>query len=369
MSEFYIRGKPYSAGAIDSLTQEGLVIQTIGTMPSSLYKYFSNTIDIETGRNYSQEALENNTVFLAQPSQFDDPYDCTILIDEEEFARQRIAYYAQLCGLKILPEWDYSKVLCEFSCFLCQGLAAGKKLAALFPVPLDGNNVFETQHKLFVLSLQTGLNEFQNSEQGWGQAFYKAIHQEYVGLIKENVESFRVACFTESPYSMLMWAHYANSHKGFCLEYEIPPYGEPYIQLFHSLLPVIYSSKRVSILDQCLRSLQPPGLTEDILWDIFKYGLLMKSLNWKYQNEWRLISCANMLSGDDHFNCNFFKIKKVFLGNKMNPQDRLKIIDICKRKQIAYAGVTIAPNKYEMSDCPQLCEDCPKLAIPDKIKE
>ena len=45
----------------------------------------------------------------------------------------------------------------------------------------------------------------------------------------------------------------------------------------------------------------------------------------------------------------------------MNSQDRLKIIEICKCNQIPYIGVTVAPNKYEMLDCTQLCENCPKV--------
>ena len=87
----------------------------------------------------------------------------------------------------------------------------------------------------------------------------------------------------------------------------------------------------------------------------------MKSLDWKYQNEWRLISCDSMLS-DENYNCKFFKIQKVFLENKMDHRSRLKIIEICKQKQIPYAEVTISFDKYEMSECKQLCEDCPRLS-------
>lgn len=337
MSIFYIRGRQYSANAICNLSQEDFILQTISTMPPSFYKYFPNTIDPISKRNYSQEALENNTVFLGQPSLFDDPYDCTILMDEQEFAYHRITYYARLCGLEILPEWDYGKIQYEFARYLYQGFVSGKQLTDIFPTQLNIDDIFERQHEIFILSLQAGLNAFHTSNQVWDQAFYKAIHQEYISLLKGRVETFRVSCFTESPYSILMWAHYANSHKGFCIEYEVPPYGEPYIQLFHNLLPVIYSDERISILDQCVRSLQPPGLTQDILWDIFRYGLLMKSLDWKYQNEWRLISCDSMLS-DENYNCKFFKIKKVFWGNKMDHRSRLKIIEICKQKQIPYAG-------------------------------
>lgn len=359
MSEFYIRGKQYTSAEIENLKQETFAVSNIQTMPLSLCKYFPNTTDPDSGRNYSQEALENNTVFLQHPSKFDDRYDCTILVDEQEFARHRIAYYAQLCGLDVRSEWDYSKIAYEFSSHLYQGLKAGETLTDLFPACLRNDDKFEMQQEIFTLSLQTGLYEFQQSENVWGEAFYKAIHQEYVDLHRNLIQTFRVVCFTESPYSMLMWAHYANNHKGFCIEYEIPPYTKEYLQLYHNLMPVIYSNERVSILEQCVRFLQPPGLTGDILWDIFKYGLLMKSMAWKYQNEWRLISCDNLLAND--YNCAFFKIKKVYLGNKMDVQERLKVIEICKQKQIPYVGITIMPNRYEMMDCGQLCERCPKM--------
>jgi len=360
MSEFYIRGKQYSSDEIKNLTQDDFTLQRIQTMPKSLYKYFPNTANPRTGRNYSQEALENNTVFLQQPNLFDDPYDCTLLIDEQEFARYRIAYYAQLCGLSILPEWDYSKIAYEFSCYLYRELTAGKQLADIFSVQSNSEDISNMQRENFVLSLQVGICEIQQSEGAWSRTFYEAIHREYVGL-KNTIEKFRVSCFTESPYSMLMWAHYANNHEGFCIEYEIPPYKEPYIKLYHNLMPVIYGNERVSVLDQCVRLLQQPEPTADILWDIFKYGLLMKSTDWKYQNEWRLISYDNLLSKDDSYNCQFFKIKRVFLGNRMKAQDRMKIIAICKRKHIFYVGVTVALDKYEMSDCKQLCEVCPKF--------
>ncbi len=88
---------------------------------------------------------------------------------------------------------------------------------------------------------------------------------------------------------------------------------------------------------------------------------LLKSTDWKYQKEWRLISYDDLLSVDGQYNCRFFKIKKVYLGNRMNTQDRLRVIMICKDKQIPYTGVTIAPDKYKMLDCLQLCEQCPRV--------
>ena len=361
MSKFYIRGKLYSATEIINLAQENFTLQTIRTMPLSLYKYFPNTINPEDGRNYSQEALENNTVFLQQPSLFDDPYDCTVLVDEQEFARHRITHYAQLCGLTVSPEWDYSKIAYEFSCFLYEGIKAGKQMLELFPICPNSKDMVELQNEVFALSLQADLYQLPPTSNIWEQMFYNAIHREYVDVHSNLIQKFRVSCFTETPYSILMWSHYANNHKGFCIEYEVPTYTEPYVHLYHNLMPVIYGNQRVPILEQCTRVLQSPRVTPDILWDIYKYGLLMKSDEWRYQNEWRLISWDDLLSSDGHYNCRFFKIKKVYLGNRMDTKDRLRVIKICKDRQIPYTGVIIAPDKYKMLDCMQLCEDCPRL--------
>ena len=101
-------------------------------------------------------------------------------------------------------------------------------------------------------------------------------------------------------------------------------------------------------------------LTDANLWDFYKYCLLTKSLDWKYQQEWHLISLDKMLT-DENYNCKFFKIKKVYLGNKMSAKDRLEIIDICKTQGIPYTGVTIAPDQFSIRDCGILCEDCDRV--------
>lgn len=222
--------------------------------------------------------------------------------------------------------------------------------------------MFKLRLQLFIKHIAIGLTdefkEFKEFPDAWQRSFYKAIQDEYVDVVQDGLKHFRVSCFAESPYSMLMWSHYANCHKGFCIEYEIPPYSNSN-QLFHNLHPVIYSNTRISILDQCLNSLEPFGYTQDVLWDIFKYALLMKSIDWKYQNEWRLILLKNMIP--NNYNCKFFKIKKVYLGNKMSGKDRWEIIKICNSKGIPYCGVNISQEKYEMTDCTQLCENCPQI--------
>jgi len=355
MGEYYIDGNLYSEEEILELTQEKFVLRNISKMPLKFYKYFPNVVSEENGRNYSIEALENNTVYLQSPVYFDDPYDSTIVIDEEEFALRRITYYAELCGFSLNSDWDFGRILYEFSVYLYQQIISGKHLEIIFGIEHNNKNKIDLTHEFFIKTLQASL---QDRDDAWQYAFYKAIHNEYV-LVQENlVKKFKISCFTTTPYSMLMWSHYANSHKGFCLEYEVPPYDSESALLFHNLFPVIYSNKRTSVLEQCISELNSSFIPKDVLWSIYKYGLLSKSMDWKYQSEWRLVSCDSMLASDDNYNCQFFKINRVYLGNKMTKQERLKIIGICRRKNIPYTGVTIEQNKYEMNDCQRLCEEC-----------
>ena len=45
----------------------------------------------------------------------------------------------------------------------------------------------------------------------------------------------------------------------------------------------------------------------------------------------------------------------------MNAEDRRKVIDICKERGIPYVGVKRSQDYFEMKECEQLCENCPKM--------
>ena len=112
MSVFFIRDVEQNEEQIANLTMAELFEINIHKMRKSFFKYFPNTTKRinKVNRNFSLEALENNTVFLSAPSSFDDPYDCNLFIDANVFALQRIRYYAELCGVDVNPEWNYEEV-------------------------------------------------------------------------------------------------------------------------------------------------------------------------------------------------------------------------------------------------------------------
>lgn len=170
--------------------------------------------------------------------------------------------------------------------------------------------------------------------------------------------TFRISCFATTPYSQLMWGDsYANCHKGFCIEYTVLPESKEYKDIYFNLFPMIYSKIRTDMTAK-LVSFKDENITEDVLWDIYFSGALRKSIDWAFQNEWRLL--LPLHGGGSNYNVKFFPITKVYLGNRMKPENRKKIIEICNKKNIPYVGIKRNSQYFEMHDCEIKCEDCPQ---------
>ena len=197
----------------------------------------------------------------------------------------------------------------------------------------------------------------------YGQALANVIHNDYINYCKYIKETFRISCFTTSPFSQLMWAAYADCHRGFCLEYTILPGEAQYQDVYLNLYPMIYCKTRPNITERLVR-LQDEKPTDEHLWDLFCHGVLRKSFDWAYQNEGRLLFPYSTTKKED-YNRKFFPITKVYLGNKMDAKKRKEIIDICHRKNIPYVGVTRNPSYYEMEECQVLCEKCDRFRQAD----
>lgn len=325
-------------------------------MPIKLYKYFPNLSIDQNGKkvNYSLQALENNTVFMQTPSEFDDVYDSDISLDFYEYEYLRLIEYCRRCQISISSTLTTQEIGDAFIGELLQSFKSTKDFYAAFKKqPTSEIEKLSNEH--FVLRLNLELNNC-----GLGEALTKIIRQDFEDYSLKLKNTFRTSCFATTPYSQLMWGGaYANCHKGFCAEYTILPNQECYSEIYYNLFPMIYCKLRPNMTRR-LVSMQDTKITEEGLWDIYFHGALRKSIDWAFQNEWRLLlpmRCKNV----SDYNIKFYPITKVFIGNRMDIEDRRKIIDICKKRNIPYIGVTRNPNIFEMQDCAVKCEDCIKF--------
>ena len=331
-------------------------------MPLKLYKYFPNKIvqieDEATGEtqdvNYSIQALKNNTVYMQSPSCFDDVYDSDIHLNYEDYVKLKLLDYCERCNLNV----NSTMLTQEIGDALLQHIGkcfnSTSKFDDIF-VKKTVSEAEELSNKIFLISLQNELIK----DKEWSTAIGRVISGEYNDYTKSLQNTFRATCFATTPYSQLMWGGaYADCHRGFCLEYTVLPKNPQYRSIFLNLFPMIYCKTRQDMTEKLVR-LQYKEITHEDLWNIYFHGALRKSIDWAYQNEWRLLLPLRRNGTAVDYNIPFFPITKVYLGNRMLPESRREIIEICHDKNIPYVGVTRNPNIFEMQECPVQCENCP----------
>lgn len=155
-----------------------------------------------------------------------------------------------------------------------------------------------------------------------------------------------MTCFTETNDSMLMWSHYANSHEGICVQYDLKNNFDDRCNARGHLYPVIYEDKRpikrdISELVDSYRELcraveedytYDCGLEMDDILPLF----LVKGEDWKYEKEWRIIYTKKQLYDEDlkelySGNIKFECISAIYLGYRIHPEIRNNILEICRR--------------------------------------
>ena len=184
--------------------------------PQKLYRY-------RTYNKNSLDALKNNLITFSKPSSFNDPFDSLVYINPDNVfqnimnhsARQDLAKWLNINpNIKnVIPDEMY------------------KNLIALIEEPIENYQLTvklaqPTFKMLIMLIIRSALVFLKNYP--------------------------HIACFSETQYSPTMWAHYADSHQGYVLEYDQSIECHSCSQCknkcrnahYDLLLPVIYSNER-----------------------------------------------------------------------------------------------------------------------------
>lgn len=215
--------------------------------PLYKYRYFNEklvlraaTPNIEQIPQW-QHILYDGMFTFASPDTFNDPYDCDFVV-EDSFLHEKAArelYIETLKEMRTLTEQDEH----------------------MLRTADDWKAILET---LLEVPLSSSL----------GQTLMQSVNDSLRKIKKE----FRVACFSATKDSILMWSHYAQNHKGFCIEYDFEKW--PLAGYLH---PVQYSGPRKHI----------PGTFANFDGELANKAIyeatLYKSAVWDYEEEWRCV--------------------------------------------------------------------------------
>lgn len=278
-----------------------------------IYKY----LDIEG----MKRVLENNSVLLKNPYNFNDPFDCKIEKELINFKKcsELVMNYATFKAIYSMINTNYMKISNKnknIILFL-------KKEFDIYKSAFEIEPYYPKIHLLnyfLKLSLKIDPNlkiqiekEISNFEKNMNKA------------IDELIENTYICCFSKKNDSILMWSHYAENHKGACFEFDSLE--------DNSFFEVEYSKKRVNFnLEKALRTVcaydfigrKLDIVNDNTIREIMKYALT-KSNNWKYEEEVRCIYYSSnklLFKHEKGYLLNMGKIKRIYLGCKMSDEDK-----------------------------------------------
>lgn len=193
---------------------------------------------------------------------------------------------------------------------------------------LYANKIYENVKKIFPNVADKVIQEETNAEIAY--SLDKRLY--------EMKSSLRIACFTENCLSPLMWAHYADSHKGFCIEYDLRKLACGYRW---GLLPVIYSNKRYDATKAV--TVRNSNMVMN--------PYFFKSLHWKYEKEWRMVVPDNMFKDEEYYADFSDGISAIYLGLESHIEHEDKISEIVKKYSngsIPIYEIYIKPDSYKL---------------------
>lgn len=239
----------------------------------------------QPNRENRRQSLANSKIWLGSPEHFNDPYDC----------------------------------LFSFNDFLVQA-AAHERLAKKF------NGVDEQMLAAGLSKSSSLVSSALSTIRGWRE------------------ELCKVSCFSENPRSLLMWGHYADNHRGFCVEYDVQRTDAE--QMRKKMYPVIYCDKPYD--------LTPWGISLVNGSNIFNpqwptLALIFKFKDWEYEQEWRALE-VSQAKIDDHGWTVPVPVR-VFLGSKM-AADKQEFRAICDPVGVEVLEMHRAEGSFELFEAP-----------------
>jgi hypothetical protein len=283
-----------------------------GFLPKRVYKY-------RTDSAHSRKNLVQDTVWMASPFSFNDPYDCTFTVTENDFrtALERRVTESFIEGYQLNKTVEPSL------------LAEARNSSA----PLRD-----------LLNEIRGVQGLRGNPKVIGNYSLAAIEAK----LKETIEKARgfknftkLCCFSEINSSILMWSHYADHHRGFCIEYDISNLDKAHA-FRRNLYPVRYHR------DLCDLTWWVKELVEEASQEFNPEGPLLMLLHkfdgWEYEREWRMVKVSTDIESD---HCVGVPTPiRIYLGAKFLPSDHEELVGICKNRKIEMLRMEMSDSEF-----------------------
>lgn len=153
-------------------------------------------------------------------------------------------------------------------------------------------------------------------------------------------DAFLIGCLCRDNTNRLMWSHYADSHQGFCIEYDFSAVPDDLLPL-----PVVYTETRPKMPWKAALSMSSESMNEANC--AFMMALLTKDEAWAYEHEWRMILSSTM---DPRLKMP--PISCVYLGTQCSEENKETVIKIAERKGFQVRQMVVDRGEYALHSYP-----------------
>ena len=293
-------------------------------LPSSLFRF-------RPCGDFQIEAFEKDEIYALTAEKFNDPYDT-------------------------LPWFNLDGIA-----HLVEAMFQPESLEQLKAFWADGNDFSDEFKKVFPESYWkdlragiTAITSFKEIEEDISarKQQWLARFSSLCPVIADFAKRFSTyACFCENIHSILMWGHYADSQRGFALEYDFRPTLQNPLP-FVALCPVVYSENRYDATEYMtwafLRMQQLPAISPDI--SAHMKVALHKSKDWEYEQEWRLIDPRLQDPNNPKPTVTKYRPKAIYYGTGIDLANLARLHEIAVRKGIREYEMFIdyGSSQYEL---------------------
>lgn len=183
------------------------------------------------------------------------------------------------------------------------------------------------------------IDEFEQQLNNLKDIFYQQadnlalIEQAFKNIIDMKDTKLGIFSLSKTYSDELLWAHYANSHKGFCIEYDLDQLLSKQ-NTKHRFFDIQYSDKIPNLdFSQLLNQNNP-----DIL---IKKMLGYKSQRWEYEQELRIIT-----ENQGRNTYDYRAVKAIYFGLKMPKSTISKTMKTLQGRKIKYFQMQLKPNSF-----------------------
>lgn len=289
--------------------------------PEILYKY--RPFD-----EFTYDMLENSYLYLCPAKNLDDPSECTVSFDMDDYVDIHTEQLTKRCVYTILQtvkphtaDRNYKKI----EDFIIQLMKKDGRLNRTW--------LLEEAFRLQELAPDEDVVSFINQmgsipDRIDDPEMREQIKNLFLGASRAR-EEMGICSMTELKDDKTMWEDYANNFAGYCVEFDV---SAPLYK--NNLFPVVYQDDRQNNI---LMAIVADFIGKMILGmshgereaDCSRYVriFLTKDLKWQHQREWRLLGKAGQKLESP-------PIKAIYLGKNATAEDRQKMQGFCRKNKI-----------------------------------